>query len=528
MTTKNTSKLIQLFVVLAGLIFSSLSGWFLYLSEEKEITNELQRDVNERATSLHRELATHLDLLRSLTLLFPGDTLPEMDQFNLAARKIIQNHQDIQAIEWIPRVPHANRASYEAKQRQQFPLFEFTEKQDGRLVTAEEREEYFPVYYLEPLTGNESYFGFDLASDPTILEALKKSRDTAQPQSPGSIMLTHAYQNKKGFLTLLPIYRGIPTTEANRRKNLRGFVLGICPISDIFSQSSLNNQPLNIHLKLVDETIPSAPDLLYTSNNNTPGNNTLKNIIYKKKLPEIMGRQWSLVASPTIRYFADRKHKHSVTIFAAGLIFTVFIALYIHIISSNSAKIQKTVAQKTLELKEANQKLEALTRIDSLTGVSNRRFMDEFLDLEWLQAIRNKSFISFIIIDIDYFKLFNDNYGHIEGDECLKKVADKLKSLVHRPADMVARYGGEEFAIILTGTEHARHIGKKCRQAIEELQIPHAFSPTAKVITVSVGLCTMIPPKGSSPDLIINYADQALYKAKNSGRNRVEQTRAES
>ena len=154
--------------------------------------------------------------------------------------------------------------------------------------------------------------------------------------------------------------------------------------------------------------------------------------------------------------------------------------------------------------------------------------MDEFLDKEWLRAIRNELSIVFMLIDIDFFKLFNDNYGHLAGDECLKKVATKLKSLVNRPGDLVARYGGEEFALVLTDTEGAEFVARNCRRSIEELQIPHAFSKVADVVTISVGVCSVFPEKGSDPRWIIDCADKALYEAKKGGRNRVEQSLAHS
>lgn len=523
MNPRSNSTLIQIFVVITGLILSSLSGWFLYKIEEKAIIIEFRKDVNERAASLYREIIINFEALRSLAILFDGDTIPDSKQFSKAAKGTLSRHHDIQALEWIPRVIHSERDKYESKQQEKFPEFEFTErKKQGHMITAKAREEYFPVYYVEPLVGNEPAFGFDLSSNSTRLKALELSRNTATPQATASITLVQERAQQKGFLAFLPIFKGIPATLNKRRENLKGFVLGVYRIGDIFSSSALNDELLGIEIKLVDETLPSEPDTLYIHKSRS-GFTVHERIFYRRVLPEIWGRQWSLIASPTLSYIKVRRSRLPEVVFIAGIVFTLFIATYIHIITRRANTIQRIVNEKTNELNEANKKLKKLSRVDGLTGIANRRFMDEFLDKEWLRAIRSKTTVSFILIDIDFFKLFNDNYGHPEGDECLKRVAATLKSLVNRPGDLVARYGGEEFAIVISDTEQAELVARHCRRSIEELQIPHEFSEVSDVVTISVGVCTTFPEKGTDPGLVITSADKALYAAKKAGRNRVEQ-----
>jgi len=275
-------------------------------------------------------------------------------------------------------------------------------------------------------------------------------------------------------------------------------------------------------MKIVDETLISSHDILHIHESGAEYD-VYESINYRKELPEVWGRKWSLIASPTLSYMAVRRDFLPLAIFVSGIIITIFISLYIYLISRGAATIQRLVIEKTKELNEANKALKMLSRTDGLTGIANRRFMDEFIAKEWLRAIRNKLSISFILIDIDFFKLYNDNYGHPKGDECLKKVAATLKSLVRRPSDLIARYGGEEFALVLSDTKEAELVANNCRQSIEELQIAHKFSEAANVVTISVGLCTVSPDKGTDPKLVIDTADKALYKAKDGGRNRVEQ-----
>lgn len=176
----------------------------------------------------------------------------------------------------------------------------------------------------------------------------------------------------------------------------------------------------------------------------------------------------------------------------------------------------------TLNLEKANRELHRLSSTDGLTEIHNRRKFDEYMEREWKRALRERSTISLIIIDIDHFKLFNDTYGHPAGDICLKSVASALSSCLHRPGDFLARYGGEEFAVILpqTNAEGAIHISESLRLAVKNLQIPHESSPSADHITISLGITGYQPGQNDDLSDFIGIADQALYEAKSAGRDR--------
>ncbi len=183
------------------------------------------------------------------------------------------------------------------------------------------------------------------------------------------------------------------------------------------------------------------------------------------------------------------------------------------------------ISYQTNELaasKILSSKLESLSHMDELTGIANRRTFDESFYIEWHRAIREKNPISLMLIDVDYFKLFNDNYGHVDGDLCLKRIARALKIAIKRPADLVARYGGEEFVIILPNTNNAVDIAKECREIIEQSKIPHEYSKVANVVTISIGVGACIPDTKADPYDFIKTVDKALYRAKQEGRNRVE------
>lgn len=186
-----------------------------------------------------------------------------------------------------------------------------------------------------------------------------------------------------------------------------------------------------------------------------------------------------------------------------------------------SIDITETVRAEQ-ELKKANEKLKMLSVIDGLTQIPNRRKFDEYLDSEWKRHHREKTNMSVILSDIDFFKLYNDNYGHQAGDDCLQKVAQAIHGSITRSTDLAARYGGEEFAIILPNTdlEGALTVAEKARTSVEKLMLEHEKSKVSDHVSLSLGVATMVPGADNSAEALVAMADEALYEAKESGRNR--------
>lgn len=182
-------------------------------------------------------------------------------------------------------------------------------------------------------------------------------------------------------------------------------------------------------------------------------------------------------------------------------------------------KIQELVQQ--LEIKKNIAQLNSIT--DSLTGLANRRYFDEALRTEFFRLKRSGSTLSLIMLDVDYFKKFNDSYGHLAGDDCLRQIGTTLKTIVGRAPDIVARYGGEEFVVILPETEDngAVALAERIRKAVEALAIPNSASDTAEYVTVSLGVVTVYTTRLASPEQVVALADEALYCAKKGGRNRI-------
>ncbi len=191
-------------------------------------------------------------------------------------------------------------------------------------------------------------------------------------------------------------------------------------------------------------------------------------------------------------------------------------------------KTRGTLEQQYRKLAEANIKirdqrdlLDNISKLDGLTGIPNRRHFDEYLEKQWQSLLRSNSVLSVLMIDIDHFKEYNDNYGHGKGDACLKQVAETLSRSVKRPNDMLARYGGDEFICALPGTDSdgAKKIAEEMRNNIISLAIPHFHSSAADYVTISLGMATIQPAISVSVRRLLKAADQALYRAKNNSRN---------
>ncbi len=189
----------------------------------------------------------------------------------------------------------------------------------------------------------------------------------------------------------------------------------------------------------------------------------------------------------------------------------------------NDQLIEDITKRQVIEKKlhDANSELHRLATMDGLTQLSNRRRFDECLNVEWKRGMRDSHPLALIIIDVDFFKLFNDTYGHQAGDECLKSIAGVINASVNRISDIAVRYGGEEFAVVLPGTDikGSMHLAESIREKVLSLAIPHERSSVASSVTISAGVACVVPSRDKSGEILVRFADAALYDAKSRGRN---------
>lgn len=215
----------------------------------------------------------------------------------------------------------------------------------------------------------------------------------------------------------------------------------------------------------------------------------------------------------------------------------VWIRDVVHVLRDDNGEVESLIGfmfdiserKKTEEqLLTLQKQLEEYSYKDGLTGVANRRMFDTVLATEWANAQRTRQPLSLILLDIDHFKQFNDHYGHVRGDDCLKSVGQALSRAASRPRDFVGRFGGEEFVLVLPETDEAaaRHIAERCRQQVRQQRIAHARSAVSSLLTISLGVGTIVPGAHDRPLDFLNSVDKLLYQAKQRGRDRLEVARA--
>lgn len=239
------------------------------------------------------------------------------------------------------------------------------------------------------------------------------------------------------------------------------------------------------------------------------------------------GKHWSEATAPlliTVRpYLYQTGWFIALALLGTLAALVALFRLRTHALRARQVEMERLVAQRTDELRLANEHLSRLSFVDALTGLANRRRFDEVLAEEWRRARRNRVPLALVIADIDGFKLYNDRLGHLEGDRCLTAVAAVFAHAVGRAGDLAARYGGEEFVVLVPGADQtaAVQVAEGIRAACEALAIPHPAAPVGEVITLSLGVASCVPSEQASAESLFALADAALYRAKQEGRNRV-------
>ncbi|MEH6355335.1 MAG: diguanylate cyclase [Marinobacter sp.] len=507
---KRHPSLMVIFLALIGLGFCAALSRDLYLEENEKITAEFRAEITQLATAFEREVRLNLEILFALKT--SVGMMPEMNArlFEKLTRQVLERSPAIKAFAWAPIVRQEDRAGFEQRQQSWYPGFVLS----GMPATtgampAKEPPWFVPVQFIEPIAENRAAIGFELSSEDKRRAALLAARKTGKMVSTAAIELVQEQGDQKGLLVFAPLYSGVAeTTPEDRAARHYGFMNGVFRIGELVKQSIPMAIDSNILVQIVDRT-DGAQDVMYSTGRSSD-ERWLRNLIHEVPLAPVAGRNWVIQAMPGATFVSARRGYLPLVVIGFGFSFITLLVFF----------AVRSLRQNA-ELNETKRELEKISLTDALTGLANRRHFDLYLEQEWSRALRQSQPLSMVMLDIDYFKAFNDAYGHPHGDECLKQVAQALEQVMRRPTDLAARYGGEEFALVLPDTQDAAAVAEACRVAIQALGIAHEFSDVAPVITISAGVCSLVPTRKMSPAVLIQQADDALYEAKEAGRNRI-------
>lgn len=348
----------------AILLFAAASTW-----ERDRLRLEFERRAEHIVSAFEGDLRRYLEVLESLRRFYASSPEVERQAFRTFVAPVFSRYPGIQALSWEPLVPAVERIAYEdAVRREGSSHFTFTEwSPQGKLVPAQARPEYVPVYYLEPSEGNEKAFGFDLASEPTRLEALHRARDTGQPAMTSRIRLVQDAGD--GVLILLPIYRnGLPhELVEERRKNLHGYISGVFQIDEMVEASLRNIDSAHLELRLFDKTAQDGEQLLYirrakarqtASSGEEPSWEHPTWRFQYTATHDMAGRQWEFRFALTLEYLAIHQSWSAWMVLVGGLLFAGLLQGFLLVVTGETIRSERLVLHRTAELAKANEALQ--------------------------------------------------------------------------------------------------------------------------------------------------------------------------
>ncbi|MFT6221353.1 MAG: diguanylate cyclase (GGDEF)-like protein [Candidatus Endobugula sp.] len=515
--------LVPVLLLLIGFTVTYLRVDGARLSDNEKAMASVGVDVELYSDYLAAETEQALTLLVTLQSFFSVSEVKHKT-FKTVGADALVNYRHLQSLLWVPVVHDHERPLYETSAQAVFPGYEFKVIGDaGALITESKRDYYYPIYYQQSRSASYG-LGLNLAEG-----LLGKELDHIRDQGPGTFSVdikpifgdpAYSEENVKNFLMIMmPVYTGEPDNIEAYRQSFKGFLIGAIRIDSLINDYLDFERYKHLEITVSDISFPERT-VYIALNEAEKGSPLLEDKLFNKQIHIVGGRSWLIEGVPTAKYVSLVVSNEWVFIAWIGVVVTLALTFYVYLLRARADHVEEMVDARTRELSFVNRKLERLTRTDALTQLANRRYFDEYLEREWLRAKRDKTVLSLVICDVDYFKKYNDTYGHIEGDRCLQQISLALKNSFTRSVDVVARYGGEEFAVILPGTVvDEEGLLARSIKAITNLNIEHKSSPVSDHITMSFGACVVKSDEALDVIDIIKSADKALYLAKSEGRN---------
>jgi diguanylate cyclase (GGDEF)-like protein len=497
-------RLLMIIIAILGYSLCAAGGYGLYKTDEDRIIGDFKHHISESVRLFEKDLDGSVALLYGLADYFMHSDFVSREEFEAYTDSVMQRAPVIHAIGWMPRVNVADIEQFEMTQQQYFSDFEVRAIVDSAgTVDSAPRQVYYPVTYVAPIEQYEKVAGLDLSAQSERSKAFKKALETQKPTLTEKIWLYSEAGKSTGYMAVLPLRK----YSAKPDSPYMGIATVVYSTEKIFSGSALADISDGIEVKILDLNSSEPEEVFVRSLSEGEAQLAYRFVV---ELDKKLGTTTAIEATPSENYIDAQR---SWIPFQLSLLLFVLITLALTnmaLLIRRGKQVRELVDVRTEELHKANYKLAQLASTDALTGIANRRSFDEYLAKEFRRAQRHNRALTLMLLDLDYFKDYNDFYGHKSGDECLQDIACTLSNIFQRAEDHVSRFGGEEFAMVLPGVSEAKSLAENAVAQISALEIQHQRS---------IGFVTVYPSGSTSIDDMIVAADEALYAAKEKGRN---------
>jgi len=507
----------MIIIALLGYGLCIVSGYWLYQSDEARIVESFRHRVSEGVRLLEKDIDASLSNLLSTADFFSHSYNVTEEEFNDYAESVMGRSQAMYGIVWQPYVEHKDIADFEQQRSIHHPNFKVRgiDPIIRKPVDDIKQDVYFPITYARLAKDGEGFqniYGIDNSMVPNRKRTFEMALEHDALMITPKILLGASKEAGTGFLAVKPVrYKGIDESQP-----YSGIVSIAFSTVNLINHSAVIELGTDIDIVLKDITDEMTAYMFIQSLDKGA---VLEKHRFQVELRERGGRHWVLEAAPSRSFIDSQRSLVPVQLSILLFVLVTFALTNAALLTRRERQVRILVKDRTEALHKANYKLSQLASTDALTGIANRRAFDEHLNKEFRRAKRNHQPLTVMLIDIDYFKKFNDFYGHKTGDECLQEVAATLTNTFQRAGDHVSRFGGEEFAVVLSGETETVELAEHAVEEIFKMHVPHAASEVAKYVTASVGFVTLYPSDKVSVDDMIIAADDALYQAKGNGRN---------
>ncbi|MEE8059875.1 MAG: diguanylate cyclase [Pseudomonadales bacterium] len=517
--------LVPILITFIGIAITVAVSVEIERAQKRLVTTELNANLERWNSLMAFSTNKEISLTRALVSMFEDSPIISQGRFKELSKNAITLYPDLDALFWIPLVTAEQRPFFETVMRAGKPSFFFKDYAGpAGFIPASPKPFYHPVIYLNDSDSAADYLGWDLSSF-SELDAMFASLKIA---------------DNNVSMRFIPSMQDL-LNPANEHPVLQLLLAVPLNASVILSDGSIHSSDSYL-VFLVDfsllthyfDDFPGGDKLQISV---TMGHGATKQIVWDVPPKSgVLDKDYAASTTfsnraisnldvtliPTDEFFASKDTSNKYWVLSMGISSALILAFYLFIMQRRFVMVQNVVEQRTDELQKAHHELDRLSRTDYLTGVANRRYFEENLQREWSRATRGKYPITLLIIDVDFFKAYNDHYGHIEGDYCLQQVVKALTLSINRSADQVARFGGKEFVVLLPDTNaNGMALAERCRKKVAALQIEHLDSAVSNCVTVSVGVATLTPVGRQPARALVKAADDALYQARHGGHNQV-------